>query len=77
MKGMKYVMEITKDVMFKMKFKQDKYIAKINKEANKKKGFIYTIKTHKLFTFLCIMAIGLVGTDIFLINRFINLMKQI
>lgn len=70
-------MEITKDVMFKIKFKQDKYIAKINKEANRKQRFFYTIKTHKSFTFLCIIAIGLIGTDIFLVNSFINVIKQI
>ena len=66
-------MDITKELMFKIKLKQDKYIAKINKEAKKKQ----IVKTNKLFTILCIISIGLIGTDIFLVNRFISLVKQI
>lgn len=69
-------MEFTKDVMFHIKYEQDKNVIKINKNANKRKGIFESIKKHKLITCMCFLAIILISTDIILINNFINILKQ-
>ena len=69
-------MEFTKDMMFHIKYEQDKNVIKINKEANEKHRFLEAIKKHKFFTCMCLAGVILISADIVLINDFVNLLKQ-
>ena len=69
-------MEFTKDMMFHIKYEQDKNLIKINKEASSKHGFWKAVKKHKFFTCMCLAGIILISADIVLINDFVNLLKQ-
>lgn len=69
-------MEFTKDLMFRIKYKQDEDVVKINKELMQKKSFFKRLKKHKTIACMCISGIILIGADIILINNFINLLKQ-
>ena len=69
-------MEFTKDVSFYIKYEQDENVIKVNRNFNKKNGFFSKIKRHKFFTGICFTGILLIGTDVILVNNFINLLKQ-
>lgn len=69
-------MEFTKDMMFHIKYEQDKDVIKINKEMNRKRGFFKIIKRHKFFTCMCLTGVILISADVILINDFVNLLKS-
>lgn len=68
-------MEFTKDMMFHIKYEQDKDVLKLNKQE--KNGFIRIIKRYKFVTCMVLTGVILIGVDAILINNFVNLLRQI
>lgn len=68
-------MEFTKDMMFHIKYEQDKDILMLNKQE--KNGFLGKIKKHKFVTCMFLIGVMLIGIDAILINNFINLLRQL
>lgn len=68
-------MEFTKDMMFHIKYEQDKDILMLNKQE--KNGFLGIIKKHKFVTGMFLIGVMLIGIDAILINNFINLLRQL
>ena len=70
-------MDFTKDIMFRIKYEQDKDIVKINKQSREKKNiFLEKIKRHKIITCTCIIGVLLICTDIILVNNFVNILRK-
>ena len=68
-------MEFTKDMMFHIKYEQDKDVLKLNKQE--KNDFIRIIKRYKFVTCMVLTGVILIGVDAILINNFVNLLRQI
>ena len=68
-------MDFTKDMMFHIKYEQDKDILMLNKK--KKNGFQGVIQRHKFVVGMFFIGIILIGVDAILINNFVNLLRQL
>lgn len=68
-------MEFTKDMMFHIKYEQDKDILILNKQD--KNGILGIIKRHKFVTCMFLVGVMLIGVDAVLINNFVNLLRQL
>ena len=68
-------MEYTKDIMFHIKYAQDENVIRLNKE-DKQISIRAFLKKYKFITIRLFLGILLIVTDIFLINSFINILRQ-
>ena len=68
-------MDFTKDMMFHIKYEQDKDILMLNKKE--KNGFQGVIQRHKFVVGMFFIGICLIGVDAILINNFVNLLRQL
>mgnify|MGYP000384030436 CR=1 FL=1 len=68
-------MEYTKDIMFHIKYAQDENVVRLNKE-DKQISILAFLKKYKFITIMLFLGILLIVTDIFLINSFINILRQ-
>lgn len=68
-------MEYTKDIMFHIKYAQDENVVRLNKEDKQISIFAF-LKKYKFITIMLFLGILLIVTDIFLINSFINILRQ-
>lgn len=68
-------MEYTKDIMFHIKYAQDENVVRLNKE-DKQISIRAFLKKYKFITIMLFLGILLIVTDIFLINSFINILRQ-
>lgn len=68
-------MEYTKDIMFHIKYAQDENVIRLNKE-DKQISIHAFLKKYKFITIMLFLGILLIVTDIFLINSFINILRQ-
>ena len=68
-------MEYTKDIMFHIKYAQDDNVIRLNKE-DKQISIRAFLKKYKFITIMLFLGILLIVTDIFLINSFINILRQ-
>ncbi|HJJ05278.1 MAG TPA: hypothetical protein OIM45_05405 [Clostridiaceae bacterium] len=68
-------MEYTKDIMFHIKYAQDENVIRLNKE-DKQISIRAFLKKYKFITIMLFLGILLIVTDIFLINSFINILRQ-
>lgn len=68
-------MEYTKDIMFHIKYAQDENVVRLNKE-DKQISILAFLKKYKFITIMLFLGILLIITDVFLINSFINVLRQ-
>jgi hypothetical protein len=68
-------MEYTKDIMFHIKYAQDENVVRLNKE-DKQISILAFFKKYKFITIMLFLGILLIITDVFLINSFINVLRQ-
>lgn len=69
-------MEYTKDMMFHIKYEQDKNVLRLNEET-RKGTFSGLLREHKFIAMFFIVGVALIVTDVVLINNFIDLLRQI
>ena len=68
-------MEYTKHIMFHIKYAQDENVVRLNKE-DKQISILAFFKKYKFITIMLFLGILLIITDVFLINSFINVLRQ-
>ena len=61
--------------MFHIKYAQDENVVRLNKE-DKQISILAFLKKYKFITIMLFLGILLIVTDIFLINSFINILRQ-